>query len=599
MTSQNSPQIRNWDTLPHDERQTLLGYLPSDQLESMFGKSKDIFDELKNFHKSVPQVTKKELTDHSPPKTLIVNARRDLSFFEANYELIDNSIDEWRRGGRQSDLHLDIEYNIAIGAGSYQDNAGGMDRADVYKVFIPGESTNTDLSKPMIGSFGMGAKKAIFRLTDGAKVVTSRDGTATFTSEVPERWEDQSGWQTSDGVSDDLIPAGVTRFYFLRLVLPPTLDDISDLRGRIGEIYAPLLRSGESGKNIVLKVNSVPVGPSAPIAFSGADGAQPKEYKFSETFSNLANSGFDVKLDFCLTLGLAKGIPGAATEPDFGIDVYANGRLIQKYLKDEFGFGTSGLGKNTQGTKLVRGVLSISGHSLGIPWDTHKREYFADHKVSRWLRNVVRPYIVPWATVGNSFANETNLRGTELPKAFTGTPTQHVIDTTDPLPAIAKPSFPFARTKAASKTKSTTATAAGAVTASPASPFPQTAMPVIASPANSQDNAARSPAPLSEINQDTPLVSEIPNVDELELSIPLYVAPAEIEELSSRFGTDNEDQLAEAIHTCLISGVVFSYEANELSDAFKVFEVESASLLSDAVKDLLDTFIQKKLQSKA
>ena len=101
---------------------------------------------------------------HNPPKDLVVSARRDLSFYEANFELIDNSIDKWRSEGAKRNLKIDIDYDLELLTGTFFDNAGGMDESDVYKVFIPGETTNRDFSKNTIGSFGMGAKKGIFAI---------------------------------------------------------------------------------------------------------------------------------------------------------------------------------------------------------------------------------------------------------------------------------------------------------------------------------------------------------------------------------------------------------------------------------------------------
>jgi len=56
-----------------------------------------------------------------------------------------------------------------------------MEEDDVFRVFIPGETTNRDYRQNVIGSFGMGAKKGIFRLTDGAKVISCPNGDISYT----------------------------------------------------------------------------------------------------------------------------------------------------------------------------------------------------------------------------------------------------------------------------------------------------------------------------------------------------------------------------------------------------------------------------------
>ena len=95
-------------------------------------------------------------------------------------------------------------------------------------------------------------------------------------------------------------------------------------------------------------------------------------------------SGADITLKFEFRCGLTRKLPGSGSDiqPDWGVDVYGNGRSIERFLKEEFGFGTKGLAATVQGHKFFRGELFINGHSFAIPWDTHKREYMHDHPVS-------------------------------------------------------------------------------------------------------------------------------------------------------------------------------------------------------------------------
>ncbi|BDU70859.1 ATP-binding protein [Mesoterricola silvestris] len=556
-------ETTTWESLTTSEQRAILNEHDFPTLAKTYNKDISFFLGLRTFFANIQPSAGAEAKDHAPPKALVLNARRDLSFFEANYELIDNSIDEWRRGGKIADLKIKINYDITLGVGEFEDNAGGMDDETVYKVFIPGESTNDDLSKPMIGSFGMGAKKAIFRLSDGVRVVSCKSADFSSFSEVPEGWEKDPTWKTLDGRTD-AIGVGLTRFYFLRLILPPNLDDISVLRARIGEIYAPILRGNEGGKKVQISVNKSPVVAVPQIVYSGADGVEPRTYIFQNTFKNLVNSGQDVELKFELTVGLLTHQPGEGTnrEKDFGIDVYANGRLIQKYLKDEFGFGTTGLGKNTVGSRFVRGELHISGHSLGIPWDTHKREYFKDHEVSIWLRTVIRPFLVQYGQVSGTFATETEHRNTELVKAFTGIPATVPVSPYSPIiPEEHRPAFKFDRRAVKSK--------------KPSAADPST--------------TATSPTNESEDTSGEGTTSEMEPPADRQITISL--APADFENLCATLGAQDEDSLGVIVYDCLTAGIVFPLNANEFSNCLRIFKVSDSTKLSEAVKNYLVALI--------
>jgi Histidine kinase-, DNA gyrase B-, and HSP90-like ATPase len=221
---------KNWDALNTTEQRTLLNNMKDAALAGEFGRAREFFKHARAFYEGLPEQTRAPAPkDHNPPKDLIISARRDLSFFEANYELFDNSIDEWRRRGAKKDLHVTVDYDLELLTGKYRDDAGGMAEGDVFRVFIPGETTNRDYAQSMIGSFGMGAKKGIFRLTDGAKVVSCPSGDVSYTSEVPQKWEEEPDWKTLDGQAA-AIQQGTTEIYFFRLFKPPTLADIGELQ---------------------------------------------------------------------------------------------------------------------------------------------------------------------------------------------------------------------------------------------------------------------------------------------------------------------------------------------------------------------------------
>ena len=538
---------KNWDTLSTSEQRTLLNNMKDAALAAEFSRTNEFFKHARAFYKGLPEQTREPAPKtHSPPKDLIISARRDLSFFEANCELFDNSIDEWRRRGAKKDLHISVDYDLELLTGKFRDEAGGMAEGDAFRVFIPGETTNRDFTQNVIGSFGMGAKKGIFRLTDGSKIITCPGGDVSFTSEVPQKWELDPEWKTFDGQAA-AIQKGTTEIYFFRLFKPPTLDEIDELRKRAGNIYAPLLtgKLGELGakpiKKVHITINDVEVVASENIRWSSPKGAEPRVYEFSEMFDDFLSTGKDIELHFLFQCGLTRGLPGGKDdrEPDFGVDVYGNGRLIEPFLKKPFGFGTRGFAAD-QAAKHVRGQLFISGHSFAIPWDTHKREYLADHRVAQLLYDRLRPILLKYRTIAGGFSGNTELRNKVL---LTSAPKK------DEKPEVVKlPSGPEIPEKALPKYNF------------PGGPPKKGGGKLKGGAADDEDESG-SQATLTKSANGTK-----------DQTVSFRVAAADYDDLLDRFGVNNLEELEAAVEDCLLAGVAFSLTSEQLAAALKVFK---------------------------
>jgi len=560
---------KDWDSLPTEQKRVLLDQMPPSDLARQYSRAKEFFQQAKSFFAGLPRQTQEPSQEtHYPPKDLIVSARRDLSFYEANFELIDNSIDEWRRRGGQKELSISIQYDLDLLTGVYKDNAGGMDQKDVFRVFIPGETSNRDYRQRVIGSFGMGAKKGIFRLTDGAKIVSSPDGKVSYTSEVPEKWELEKSWVTRDGQAEP-IPACETHLYFFKLVNPPTQFEIDELRRRAGIVYAPLLSgelgnlTGEPKALLKITVNGGSVVATSDIIWANPEGAEPATYDLSQQFPDTMSMGGPVPLRFIFRCGILTNQPGLkpGRESDFGIDVYGNGRLIQRHLQEPFGFGTKGLGKRVPGTTFVRGKLFIIGHSAAIPWDTHKREYLVDHPVSEWLRGQVRPVIKAYADAASKFTEAgTTAARTELAETrFT--------------PEAAKPT----------------------IVLSPGQGPTAAVLPKLAKPVKTDDNRSKRPTRNARQQPSAPEPEEITEtaaevaeaIPEHEL-VTLEFTSAEYDDLCSRFEVESTEALQDAVHDCLVGGVAFALEEDQLARALKKLKCEGGvGELCEKIRGLL------------
>lgn len=605
MSESNGAVKKKWSDVPLESRLNFLKTFNSNQLADTFDEEESYFKNLIEFYGSVPVPPTTKKQQRFPPKKLITNARRDLSFYEANFELIDNSIDEWRKSGRVRDLKIEIDYKSSLGVGTYKDNAGGFKPEDMHKIFIPGESSNDGVLEQVIGSFGMGAKKAIFKLADGARVVSCVNEEYSSTCEVPQNWEDEPSWDVAEGQVAS-IGVGNTIIYFLKLVAVPTPEEINTLKTRIGAIYQPLIAKGEEGVSVEIFVNSSKVSAPQEISFSGAPGVEPQTFKFRHKFMNVAETGKAVDLTFCLTVGLARGLPSTdpnkPTDEEFGVDVYANGRLIQKFLKTEIGMGGKHFSLSSSSTKLVRGVLHIWGHSLAIPWDTHKREYLADHPTAQWVKARARQYLKAYGVAANPFTRAdigTSYRSKYLSVPFEKDIEIKNVDPAQPLLNTLVPKF-----------QPPGGHAAPAVTQGGAVDTPEV---LGASKTNGQLSLSESSSLAT--TQSTPNSSvsveneSVKNADGSGQGVPdeeangeasgrqitLSLTIEQFEELSERFGVPDEDGVANSIYSCINSGVMFSLDPSDLNAAIEEFALdETPYLLGEKVKALLLAYIKSK-----
>lgn len=544
-------KAQNWKDLPVAKQTEYLEQFDMDSLVKSFGNTAEFYNKEKEFWESLPSLEDGKEIEHPPTKDLVESARRDLSFFEANFELIDNAIDSWRRNGKRKELEVHINFDLDLGRGTFEDNAGGMDQRDVYKVFIPGETSNRDYKQATIGSFGMGAKKGIFRLSDGATIISARDPKTAYYSMVPEGWEKHPNWTTRDGdmSAKGQIEAGCTRIAFHKLFAAPTLSDLDQLRVRIGATYKVLIEGidpwAKGGKSPLVKiwVNNTLADPEKEIEWSGPSGVEPRRYRFSIFLENFLNTGNDFTLKCAFDAGLLR--KQAPSDKDWGIDVIANGRVIQKYLKRQFQIGTTGLSSTTGAHKLFRGVLHIYGHSFAIPWDTHKREYLLDHPVSILIGKTLRPIIKSYFEQVRAITDqEQGTRNYLMPSVWEpekakaeydiGTVKQTVRRTT--IPDIAKDALPLCTIK-----------------------FP------------------------SQISKSKGKVTW--DID-LEFS-----TSQEVEFLKRRFDVSTADEAAEAIRRAVLRDIIISLTDDQFSKVCRKLSVENAIEISDKLRKRLSDIV--------
>jgi hypothetical protein len=216
---------------------------------------------------------------------------------------------------------------------------------------------------------------------------------------------------------------------------------------------------------------------------------------------------------------------------------------------------------NDQASKFVRGQLFINGHSFAIPWDTHKREYLADHPIAEWVKKQVQPIIKGYMGIARRFAGDTELRKKVLATSRPEVQSKATI--------VRIPSGQELPDKLLPKWEYKNSTSKAKVGPSP-SPRPN------AVKSNQEDSNAR----LAEATNGERVVS---------IALP----SADYEELIERFGAATSEELETVVRECLTGGVAFTLTPEQLATALKVFDSTDVGELSDLVRSQL----LKKLKS--
>jgi hypothetical protein len=351
----------------------------------------------------------------SPDKRSLREASRDFNITLIFAELIDNSIDRFAKNNpsKHDSLRIAIKFDETTNSCIYEDNAGGFSEENLVNFFRPGGTDNDPLGRS-IGSYAWGAKKARSALADSVDLLTKADTTPALLATIDEHWDQRDDdWSIrmgKEGESFTLPPSGKiepgrTRVVFknLKPLIQPTPALLHQLRQDLGEIYALLITGHPHCPNkfqLDIIVQGQPVTATANYEWTQYADAKndlhPRSYianrRVRLPFVSASGDEEAEVQEQSVTLILEIGVKmdtGCATgeitrsnlfdpSDDWGIDVYGNGRLVQRNVRQLLGFSDD-LIAGQQAAKLVKGRLVIVGSSYAIPWDTHKTRVISNH----------------------------------------------------------------------------------------------------------------------------------------------------------------------------------------------------------------------------
>jgi hypothetical protein len=288
-----------------------------------------------------------------PTKRFFVSMlTRDIELKDAILDLIDNSVDGATRRLKgkikKADAYDGFEARITVSAKSFDisDNCGGIPKDAIKDAFLLGRPrVEKDKGIPTIGVYGIGMKRAIFKIGEEAEVESYADDGA-FAVSYTSDWLDPESedWDLPIHPLKNRVRKGV-------LIIVPTLKkDIAKLFGNasfvntlktsISEHFGYLIQKGFS-----IWVNGEKIRPQTLQLYftelSKKNGIRPYDFEADEDGVHIR-----VSVGFFRPLVRMEEIDEAAEKPEAeqaGISVICNDRLVllnDKSAKTGWGDGT-------------------------------------------------------------------------------------------------------------------------------------------------------------------------------------------------------------------------------------------------------------------
>ena len=312
-----------------------------------------------------------EVVSALPTKTFFVEMlTKDVSLPSAIMDLIDNSIDgALRLRGANPLTGLEVKITANRNKFTIQDNCGGipLDVARRY-AFRFGRSHDAPSYDDSVGLFGVGMKRAIFKLgrTFEIKSLTSDE---SFRVKVDvDQWLNQNEWEFPLEVRTSSSSQGA-RITGTRIVVDRLFDGVA---GQFAlAAFMDRVRSEISAKHqvyisrgLTINVNGVPLSGTA-VQFAYL------QHSLQPAFEQRSYNGVTVEI----YSGIGAGGPRARS--DAGWYVYCNGRMVVRADQTELtgwgGLGVQRIPRYHHQFSRFRGCTFLSSRmSSHLPWNTTK-----------------------------------------------------------------------------------------------------------------------------------------------------------------------------------------------------------------------------------
>ncbi len=297
----------------------------------------------------------------TPKKKLLRSMATDLDFRMALFEIIDNSIDAWKKNRTDTKLMIHIYADRERGTLTYMDNAGGVSESNIAELFTLGDN-GSKTSQETIGEFGVGLKRALFFIAKKFVLESKTFNEPGFKTVLDvDRYFDDENWEMQYSLHNDL-DEGSTRISFSGLNFNMSEKVERELRKGIAETYAyTLANNGEIFIN------------ESPVTFYRFDAWA----KFEEPYGEYSPKNLEFKIESGrgnVNVSVKIGLMESSVQTgDYGFFIYCNDRLAIKAGKTpELGFNDSEFHYPHARFARFRCEIFINGPGNLMPWNSTK-----------------------------------------------------------------------------------------------------------------------------------------------------------------------------------------------------------------------------------
>ena len=330
----------------------------------------------------------------SPTKEFFVGMlTRDIELNDAILDLLDNCLDGVVRQKKGIDRRNAPDYyqgfysHITISKDSFiiEDNCGGIPRdvAEKYAFRMGRSSEKVDDDLPTVGIYGIGMKRAIFKIGKSA-IVTTRNNNSLYQVTIPEDWATSEEWDfpINELDSSETLSYGGTRIEIANINtgIAQTWDS-EDKLTRFIDILIKNIQQSYSfiiNKGFVIEINGEVISPL------------PLEILFDESAKTSVIQPFLYKQTFDdVSVSLAVGFYAPPPSPDeiddenamkrssadAGWTIVCNDRVVLYNDKSHLtGWGEAGVPQYHTQFIGIRGIVIFESNSpQNLPMTTTKR----------------------------------------------------------------------------------------------------------------------------------------------------------------------------------------------------------------------------------
>jgi hypothetical protein len=356
----------------------------------------------------------------SPTKTLFIDMLvKDIPLTRAIIDLVDNCVDGARRIRRDSNYDgLWVRLKVSRDRFTITDNCGGISvRLARQYAFRFGRPDDMEPTPHSVGQFGVGMKRAIFKLGTHFRIQSTTDSSYFVVDEDVEEWKsrEEAHWTFRfDEVEENLEPAPPPAERGTKITVSSLHEAVSsafgldNYRGELRrELTTAHQRNMEKGLTIVL--NNAPLTPH-PLTLLQSDDLKPAY--FTKDYNGRWPSPVKVKI----YAGVSESSP-----PDAGWYVFCNDRMLLEH--DQTSTTGWGEGRGTTIPKFHNQFARFRGFAFFdsddaslLPWNTTKTGVDTDSPLFRGVRlemiRLMRPVI---NFLNNLDAEKENGRDTGKP----------------------------------------------------------------------------------------------------------------------------------------------------------------------------------------